>query len=42
MLQFKFVDLFLVNNFIFQSFLRIPYSLTEKWNFDIYTEKNSH
>ena len=34
MLQFKFVDIFVVNNFV-STFFRISYNLTGKWNLDI-------
>ena len=34
-MQFKFVDLYVVNNFVSQLFFRISYNLTGKWNLDI-------
>ena len=34
MLHFKFIDLYVVNNFV-STFFRISYNLTEKWNLDI-------
>ena len=34
MLRFKFLDLYVVNNFV-STFLRISYNLTGKWNLDI-------
>ena len=35
MLRFKFVDLYVVRNFVSKLFFHISYILTGKWNLDI-------
>ena len=36
MYQLKFIDLFVVKNFVLYRFFRISYNLTGSWNFDFH------